>query len=451
MPTRSGRSYAPPDLLDNFIKLTTMNNQLSEDDFSRLEATIKLALATHTASLEGLVDDRLTVFKQDLEADRINDMAIRQLERGNDRNDIITFIQQQFQQVLLPPAPVPAAPTIAAPVPLLPTSSPSAILANLSPAVTTSPTTTALAPVFCKAEKMKWPQCPTNLDDFSLIQGWRAQFLSVVMGCDLAILYDATTRDLVFSHPDNTLSIRLGTQLTSCLPVDHPMVRNLIFAGRGLDLWHAFASTVQPQITFQRRNSLIHTFFHITQRKNTEDVYSYYNRLVTDAEYINFGTPGKHVSDEDFRQRFLFSLGPEFDFIQVDSVEGRLDPTLLTQPADQLQKRLQAILQTKKGLTTSLATSSTAGYACAATSKKEEQFETKPKSPSSTPLRERVPPKSPNPTPPRSRFAAPKYCFTHGCIGHTSMECSKPNNSHVKEATFYNRYGGSAKNCSKYE
>jgi len=285
---------------------------------------------------------------------------------------------------------------------------------------------------------------------------------------------------LVLSHPDNSLEIRLGTQLTTCLPVDHPMVRNLRFAGRGLDLWHAFASTVQPQITFQVRNNLIQTFLHVTQRKPTEDIYSYYNRLVTDAEYINFGNPGKYISDEDLRQRFLFSLGQEFDYIQTDSVEGRLDPTLLTQPADLLQKRLQATLQTKKGMATSMNTSSSAGYACGATGKKEEQFAAKPKSPSSTPLRERFPtspspsatplrdrfttPKyssvvrekfptipSPTSTPLRDRFATPKYCFTHGCLGHTSMECNKPNDSHVNEATFYNRFGGSNKNCRKEE
>ncbi len=83
---------------------------------------------------------------------------------------------------------------------------------------------------------MKWPLCPPDMENFRSVQGWRAQFISVVMGCDLAVLYDANTRDLVVAHPDSSLSIRLGTQLTSCLPVEHPMFHNLSFAGRGLDL-----------------------------------------------------------------------------------------------------------------------------------------------------------------------------------------------------------------------
>ena len=192
---------------------------------------------------------------------------------------------------------------------------------------------------------------------------------------------------------------------------------------------------------------MIQKFLHDTHRLPTEDVYTYYNRLVTDSEYINFEEPGKHITAEALRQRFLFSLGAEFDYLLTDSVEGRLDPTLLTISAEELQKRLQAILQTKKGMisiASSHPTTSSAGYAYA-TQKKEEP---KPKSPSTTPLRERFP------TPVRDRLPTrppPKYCFTHGSLGHTSMECNTPGDGHVKEATFYNRFGGSSKNCRKQE
>ena len=161
MPTRSGLSYDPTDPPVSNDKPTAMN-PLTEDDFSRLEATMKLALAIQHVALEELLDERITLFKQEADADRINDMAIRQLERGADRNDIIGFLQRQM-------TPAPAAPMVpSTPTPTLTTSS--AILAT-----PTSPTTTVAGHlVFCKAEKMKWPQCPTNLQDFSLVQGWRA-------------------------------------------------------------------------------------------------------------------------------------------------------------------------------------------------------------------------------------------------------------------------------------
>jgi hypothetical protein len=161
-----GLTYDPTGPPVSNDKPTTMN-QLTEVDFNRLEATMKLALATQHAALEELLDERLRVFKEEDDLNRINDMAIRQLERGCDRNDILGFVQRQMIDTSSSSSNGTSTTT---PTPTLTTSS--AILAT-----PTSSTTTVAAgqvTVFCKAEKMKWPQCPTNLQDFSLVQGWRA-------------------------------------------------------------------------------------------------------------------------------------------------------------------------------------------------------------------------------------------------------------------------------------
>ena len=302
-----------------------------------------------------------------------------------------------------------------------------------------------------RSEKITWPKCPAT-DDPSMIKAWRMKFLASLNTCDLDMLFDPFTHDLVKCHPDaNAVKVLYGI-IQACLPDGHPMILNRSYWGQGLNLWHAFSASVIPALTFHKRQDLIQTLFHHTTRLSSEDVYTYYNRLITDADDINLGTYPPSISPSDLRRRFLFSLGPELEFLKIDDVEGRLDPTYLTSEPEPLLHRLQAILHTKQTATSFLPTVSSSGYANAVQKVRdptEDRLNTladvigdihsqlallRPQS--STPI---VVPTS-APVPPETQF----YCWSHGVCKHHGADCTKPLPNHNPKATFSNRMGGSA-------
>jgi hypothetical protein len=268
---------------------------------------------------------------------------------------------------LMVPSLVPSMPTnttapavstslVLAPTPGPPTPSVPPLLPTLVPQLVPGPPLVSshvlpLAPDqdnrICRSEKMSWSKCPST-DDTTTIQGWRMKFLSAVNNCDLQDLYDPVTHDLVRSHPNAALVTRLCNSLTQSLPDSHPLLLVSAYYREGLLLWHAFSATVLPVITYHKRQELIKKLVHQTTRLPTEDVFTYYNRLTVDADYINKGMNPPAVSKDDFRRCFLFSLGTEFDFLRQDDIEGRLDQSYIVSDIEPLLQRLQGILHTKR-------------------------------------------------------------------------------------------------------
>ena len=41
------------------------------------------------------------------------------------------------------------------------------------------------------------------------------------------------------------------------------------------------------------------------------------------------------------------------------------------------------------------------------------------------------------------------YCYTHGLCAHTGQQCNDPNDRHKPNATFFDRKGGSNRNCDR--
>jgi hypothetical protein len=276
------------------------------------------------------------------------------------------------------------------------------------------------------------------------------QFLATLNTCDLAILFNPATHDLVHSHPDaNAIQVLYGI-IQANLPAGHPMILNRSYWGQGLHLWHAFSATVIPALTFHKRQELIQTFFHSTTRRENEDIYTYYNRLTTDADDINCGLASPAISLDDLRRRFLFSLGQDFDYIKVDDIEGRLDTAYLTSDIETLLYRLQGILNTKR-VTIVPPTISSSGYANAVQKVRdptEDRLNTLADVIGdihsqlallrSQPAATIVVPKT-TPVLLETQF----YCWSHGVCKHHGADCTKPLPNHKPKATFANRMGGS--------
>jgi len=343
-----------------------------------------------------------------------------------------------------------------------------------------------------RSEKIQWPKCPSSVDT-TIIKGWRMKFLATITTCDLDILYNPVTHDLVLSHPDaNAVKVLYGI-IQASLPDGHPMILNRSYWGLGLHLWHAFSATVIPALTFHKRQELIQTLFHHTTRLASEDVYSYYNRLATDTDDINCGTNPPPISQDDLRRRFLFSLGPEFEYLKVDDIEGRLDPAYLTSAIDPLLYRLQGILNTKQVTMAILPTISSSGYANAikkddtearlsrfslkngyanaikkydteagyANAIKKDDTEARLNTlaevvgdihsqlallrvPAPAFAAALVAPASAPTSTPTHPLETQFYCWSHGVCKHHGVDCTRPLANHKPKATFSNRMGGSS-------
>ena len=309
-----------------------------------------------------------------------------------------------------------------------------------------------------RSDKISWPKCPATADP-NMIKSWRMKFLASLLTCDLDVLYDPATHDLVKVHPDtNAVKVLYGI-IQASLPDGHPMILNRSYWAQGLNLWHSFSASVIPALTFHKRQELIQILFHHTTRLATEDVYTYYNRLCTDADDINHGIYPPSISAPDLRRRFLFSLGPELEFLKIDDMEGRLDPTYFTSDPEPLLHRLQAILYTKQGATTSLPTIASTGYANAvqkARDPTEERLNTLADVigdihsqlallRAQSVVQSVVPKPTPVPPGPKNTPVPPAlfYCWSHGVCKHQGLDCTKPLPNHQPTATFTNRMGGS--------
>jgi hypothetical protein len=353
--------------------------------------------------------------------------------------------------------------------------------------------TAAAIPRIIFSEKMNWPTI-SNIDDYIQLQGWRAKFLSTLTGCDLADLYNPATRDLHLTTTDDAMKKRLHKHLCGCLPDSHPMVRNDAYFSDGLSLWHDFTATIKQQPSYQLRRQLHTTFLTSTTRSDKEDIFTYYSRLLSDVARINEGQETPVITSMDLRQQFLLTLGPEFNFITEAINEQRLDPTYLSNPIQTLLQKLQGILTTKKEnvLKDVSTTSSTAGYAYAAvrvpqtvrfpsvrsvtnevvtnelavlelavmnqrlealtdvmTNVVNQVLATSSRTQPS-PQRARTPPPSRPTTPtvpsmnnPVRPKRIPKYCWTHGEVGHSGVDCRNPSANHDGNATHFDRRGGS--------
>ena len=342
--------------------------------------------------------------------------------------------------VVRTPAPEASAHTAVVPPPV-----PSIVQPQAPDHDTTSPTRIR------RSEKIVWPKCQSTEDPI-IVKGWRMKFLASINTCDLDFLYDPSTNDLFRSHHDtNALKVLYGIIQVS-LPDGHPLILNRSYWGTGLLLWHAFSATVIPALTFHKRQELIQTLFHHTTRSTSEDIHTYYNRLATDADDINSGSYPPFVSHDDLRRRFLFSLGPEFEFMKTDDIEGRLDPTYLTSEIEPLLYRLQSILHTKRGGAL-VPTMSSSGYVNAVTmdrSATEHRLDTLTEMIGDLVAQSRLPAPSfaaavvpstivPHP-PPDTEF----YCWSHGVCKHHSFQCSRPLPGHQTKATLHRRLGGSS-------
>ena len=389
-------------------------------------------------------------------------------------------------QVVPPLVPVPPVTMSITPTPAVAPITPSSVMpnTNVPPLVPTStvpplvPTTiapplepsTVLQPApdqdtrICRSEKMTWPKCPTT-DDIATIQGWRMKFLSAVNNCDLQDLYDPITHDLVRMHPNPSLVTRLCNSLTQALPDGHPLLLVTTYYRQGLLLWHAFSATVIPVITYHKRQELIQRLFHQTSRVPTEDVYTYHNRITVAAEYINKGTTPPVVSEQDLRRCFLFSLGPEFDYLRTDDIEGRMDQSYLVSDIEPLLQRLQGILHTKRSIVSTVPTISSSGYANAIVPHRPDVMDDRINTladmvgdlhqqmaalltPAGIAAAVVVPTSTIAPTPTSTSAPTPHvpiqfYCHTHGIRKHHSHECTNPGPNHNPKATFKHRMGGS--------
>ena len=249
------------------------------------------------------------------------------------------------------------------------------------------------------------------------------------------------------------------------------MITNDAYYSDGLLLWHDFTATIKQQPSFQLRRQLHTVFLTSTFRDPSEDVFTYYSRLLADATRINEGQPTPSISTADLRQQLLLTLGSEFSFIVESITEQRLDPSYLSDPIQTVLQKLQTIL-TSKHQSPRGPTTATAGYALATvrtTAPRESDLLTVnhrldaltdavsnvvsqlvtasrhplPHRPTTPPRRPATPPPtSINPIAPEAR-RVPKYCWTHGAVGHMGTDCQQPSPDHKPGATFADRQGGS--------
>ena len=328
----------------------------------------------------------------------------------------------------------------------------------------------AVTPRIIFSEKMVWPKIPST-DDFKQLQGWRSKFLSTLTSCDLADLYNPIAKDLHLTSCDEAMKKRLHFHICSCLPDSHPMITNDAYYSDGLLLWHDFTATIKQQPSFQLRRQLHTVFLTSTFRDPSEDVFTYYSRLLADANRINEGQPTPSISPADLRQQLLLTLGSEFTFIVEAISEQRLDPSYLSDPIQTVLQKLQTIL-TSKHQSPRGPTTATAGYALATvrtTPPRETELvamnyridaltdamtnvvsqlvaasrHPSPHRPTTPPRRPATPPTLSLPQLTREARRVPKYCWTHGAVGHMGTDCLQPSPDHKPGATFADRQGGS--------
>jgi hypothetical protein len=500
MPTRSGTSN-----LYNLPAMSTTSNMTADEVFDALQQQLNQQVIEQTAERvllrQELTSNSLMVSRLALTLDRLLGPATPSAPAAT---PVFSRLLARFNTTTTPGLASNSSPPPTTSMPMPPTSSasmpthttlttpvvvPPSLLMPPTPSASmpthTTPTTPAVVatsdelPRIRRSEKIQWPKCPSSTEP-TVIKGWRMKFLATINTCDLASLFDPGTHDLVLSHPDvNAVKVLYGI-IQASLPDGHPMILNRSYWGLGLHLWHAFSATVIPALTFHKRQELIQTLFHHTTRLNSEDVYSYYNRLATDVDDINCGSYPPSITQADLRRRFLFSLGPEFDYLKVDDIEGRLDPDYLTTDIEPLLYRLQGILNTKRVSMAILPTISSSGYANAIkeddTEARLSRFSLKygyanaiKKDDTDARLNTlaevvgdihsqlallRVPtpafaaalvaPASAPTSTPTHLLETQFYCWSHGVCKHHGVDCTRPLANHKPKATFSNRMGGSS-------
>ena len=249
------------------------------------------------------------------------------------------------------------------------------------------------------------------------------------------------------------------------------MITNDAYYSDGLLLWHDFTATIKQQVSYQLRKQLHTIFLSSTVRAPTEDVFTYYSRLLVDVNRINEGNPTPVISTFDLRQQFLLTLGSEFNFIIEAINEQRLEASYLADPIQTVLQKLQTILTSKQQNPTG-PSMATAGYAFAAvrtTPPRETELvamnhridaltdamtnvvsqlvaasrHPSPHRPTTPPRRPATPPTISFPPLTREARRVPKYCWTHGAVGHMGTDCQQPSPDHKPGAIFTDRQGGS--------
>jgi hypothetical protein len=249
------------------------------------------------------------------------------------------------------------------------------------------------------------------------------------------------------------------------------MITNDAYYSDGLLLWHDFTATIKQQVSYQLRKQLHTIFLSSTVRAPTEDVFTYYSRLLVDVNRINEGNPTPVISTFDLRQQFLLTLGSEFNFIIEAINEQRLEASYLADPIQTVLQKLQTILTSKQQTPTG-PSMATAGYAFAAvrtTPPRETELvamnyridaltdamtnvvsqlvaasrHPSPHRPTTPPRRPATPPTISFPPLTREARRVPKYCWTHGAVGHMGTDCQQPSPDHKPGAIFTDRQGGS--------
>ena len=192
----------------------------------------------------------------------------------------------------------------------------------------------------------------TPLSDVSeeAFKTWQAQIIAFIAGDkDLhpLIVSESGKLDRLIRHTTDTSRNRaLYNRLAPCIlaATAAPYIKRNGIAGQGIQLFYLLDSVFIDRSPAAKQ-SRITTFLTSIQRSPTEPIDAYYNRYSTLLADIDDDT-GFHISSDQVRERFLRTLGGQYDYITRALDRKTIDPYLLDCSDDHLLTHLRNIRDT---------------------------------------------------------------------------------------------------------